>query len=51
MSEIKVGERVRMSCIYNDRDVVVLALDTKEATVRFEDTGQDVVVPLSVLYT
>jgi hypothetical protein len=51
MSEIKVGEQVRMRCIYNDRDVIILALDAREATVRFADTGQDIVVPLTVLYT
>jgi hypothetical protein len=48
---IQAGERVMMSCIYNDREVTVLEVLGPEARVRFEETGQIVVVPVRVLYT
>ena len=50
-TSIQAGERVKMSCIYYDREVTVLEVIGREARVRFEETGQVVLVPLSVHYT
>jgi len=50
-TSIKAGQRMQLSCIYDDREVTVLEVEDREALVRLTATGQEVRVPLSVLYT